>query len=259
MIENDILFQKRLKDLSRMAYYRDIPMYTDFLDMHELHMVHTFFPEEENMKLFFFGGYEEAERQMAAFIPDALSFDKDTEKEQYANYPIVCLKISPCSMKFGEELSHRDYLGALIHLGIERNKLGDILIKEKEAFLFCHEQLVEFLIQNLVKIRHTNVKIVQITDPQELPKPRLEPIHGTVASIRLDSMIALAFRSSRSGMLGLIEGGKVYVNGKLATSNGHPLKDGDVVSVRGYGKFRFEGGVTTTKKGRCSVTVYRYV
>lgn len=60
-------------------------------------------------------------------------------------------------------------------------------------------------------------------------------------------------------MIGLIEGGKVYVNGKMTVSNGHPLKQGDIVSVRGYGKFRFDGEISTTKKGRLSVTVYRYV
>ena len=72
-------------------------------------------------------------------------------------------------------------------------------------------------------------------------------------------MIALAFSSSRSSMLGLIEGGIVFVNGKMVVSNGHPLKPEDIVSVRGYGKFRYDGMAGTTKKGRCSVTVQKYI
>ena len=257
MKEQDTVFKKRLQDLSKRAYFRNIAIFTDFLDLNELHMVHSFHPEENGIHIHYFGGYEGAERQIAAFIPDALSFEDELTLQNM--YPIDCLKISPCSKKYGETLSHRDYLGALIHLGIDRSRLGDIVIKEKDAYLFCLTQMSEFLIQNLEKVRHTNITITQITNPSQLPKPDLKEIHGTVSSVRLDSMIALAFSSSRSSMIGLIEGGKVYVNGKMTVSNGHPLKKGDIVSVRGYGKFRFDGEISTTKKGRLSVTVYRYV
>lgn len=252
MKEQETIFKKRLQDLARTAFYRDIVVYTDFLDLNELHMVHSFQPEGAAIRLY--GGYEGAERQIAAFLPDALSFEFEDSM-----FPIQCVKISPISKKFCENLSHRDYLGALVHLGIERCKLGDIVIKEKDAYVFCQEHLTEFLFQNLNKIRHTNVKLTRIDNPEELPKPTLKEIRGTVASVRLDSMISLAFSSSRNSMLGLIEGGKVYVNGKISTSNGHPLKEGDIVSVRGYGKFRYEKILQTTKKGRYGVLISLYV
>lgn len=257
MKEQDAIFKKRLQDLSRAAYYRDIAVFTDFLDLNELHMVHSFRPEEDGMSILTFGGYEGAERQIAAFLPDALSYETDTDF--FSTYPIDCLKISPGSKKFCEKLSHRDYLGALVHLGIDRCKLGDIVIKDQDAYLFCQEQMSDFLLQNLDRVRHTGVKVTRLLDPQELPQPELKEIRGTVASVRLDSMIALAFSSSRSSMLGLIEGGKVFVNGRMVVSNGHPLKPGDIVSVRGYGKFRYEDTLTTTKKGRYSVVLNRYV
>ncbi|MBS6195301.1 MAG: RNA-binding protein [Clostridiales bacterium] len=257
MKEQDALFKKRLQDLARTAYYRDIAAFTDFLDLNELHMVHSFRPEENGVVIRYFGGYEGAERQIAAFFPDALSYED--ERDGLSMYPIDCLKISPSSKKFCEYLSHRDYLGALVHLGIDRCKLGDIVIKDQEAYLFCHEQMTDFLLQNLDRVRHTSVKAEKLLNPQELPQPELKEIRGTVASVRLDSMIALAFSSSRSGMLGLIEGGKVFVNGKMVVSNGHPLKPGDVVSVRGHGKFRYKAMENTTKKGRCYVVVQRYV
>ncbi len=174
-------------------------------------------------------------------------------------YPIRCIRISPCSGKFSETLTHRDYLGALIHLGIERSRLGDIVIKGQDAYVFCHAQMEEFLMQNITRIRHTTVKVSAVENPDDLPKPQFQEIHGTVSSVRLDAMIALAFSSSRSSMLGLIEGGKVFVNGKMVVSNGHPLKPEDIVSVRGYGKFRYDGMAGTTKKGRCSVTVQKYI
>ena len=260
MKEQEVQFRKRLQDLARTAYYREIPVFTDFLDLNELHMVHSFRPEETGVTIRTFGGYEEAERQIAAFLPNALSYDYgENEEMPLSMYPIRCIRISPLSKKFSETLTHRDYLGALIHLGIERSRLGDIVIKDQDAYVFCHAQMEEFLLQNITRIRHTTVKVSVVTDPADLPKPRFQEIHGTVSSVRLDAMIALAFSSSRSSMLGLIEGGKVFVNGKMVVSNGHPLKPEDIVSVRGYGKFRYDGMAGTTKKGRCSVTVQKYI
>ena len=236
------------------------PANVEILDLNELHMVHSFRPEEAGVMIRTFGGYEEAERQIAAFLPDALSYDYGENEELFLSmYPIRCIRISPCSGKFSEALTHRDYLGALIHLGIERSRLGDIVIKGQDAYVFCHAQMEEFLMQNITRIRHTTVKVSAVENPDDLPKPQFQEIHGTVSSVRLDAMIALAFSSSRSSMLGLIEGGKVFVNGKMVVSNGHPLKPEDIVSVRGYGKFRYDGMAGTTKKGRCSVTVQKYI
>lgn len=252
MKEQEIIFKKRLHDLARTAYFKNRTVYTDFLNLNELHIVHSFQPEESDVTISFFGGYEEAERQIAAFIPDAFSFEADA-------FPISCIHITPVSAKFAEPLTHRDFLGAILHLGIDRSKIGDILVEEKQAYVFCHEQMASFLMENIYKIRHTNVQLELITEKERLPKPKMKEIHGTVASIRLDSMIALAFSNSRSSMMGLIEGGKVYVNGKMTTSNGHPLKPGDIVSVRGYGKFRYDSANGNTRKGRISVSVSLYV
>lgn len=252
MKEQEIIFKKRLQDLSRTAYFQNRIVYTDFLNLNELHIVHSFQPKEPDLTVSFFGGYEEAERQIAAFIPDAFSFDTEV-------FPICCIHIMPVSAKYAERLTHRDFLGAILHLGIDRSRIGDILVEDKEAYVFCHEQMASFLMENISKIRHTHVHLELITTKEQLPKPKRKEIHGTVSSIRLDSMIALAFSSSRSSMVGLIEGGKVFVNGKMTVSNGHPLKAGDIVSVRGYGKFRFDSENGTTKKGKTSVSVSLYI
>ena len=87
-----------------------------------------------------FGGYEHAERQMAAFSPEALVF---------LDYPIDCLKIEPKALRFSEELGHRDYLGALLNLGVDRSVVGDILIKDKEAWFFCLHKMSDFLLKIL--------------------------------------------------------------------------------------------------------------
>lgn len=256
MKEQDLLFEKRLQELARTSYYRGIITYTDFLDLNELHIVHSFQGKNHDGSIVFSGGYEGAERQIAAFLPDALSYNETADDT--LDYPIDCLKISPVSRKFSEKLTHRDFLGALIHMGIDRSKLGDLVLKDLDCFLFCHSHMTEYILRNLDKVKHTPVKLEQIFDPEEMPQPEFKEIQGTVASVRLDSMIALAFSSSRSSMLGLIEGGKVFVNGRLTLSNGYPLKPQDIVTVRGYGKFRYEGMKATTKKGRCAVIINRY-
>lgn len=198
-----------------------------------------------------FGGYENAERQMVAFHPDALAFTWE--------YPIDCLKIEPKAIKFSENLSHRDYMGALLNLGVDRSVIGDIIVQEKAAWFFCQSKMTEFFLENLCRVRHTNILITKVNDPEEFPHPNLESINGTCASVRLDSLIALAFKASRSSMVSYIESGQVFVNGKLITSNGYEPKEGDIVSVRGKGRFIFDGVSHQTKKGRCGVHILLYV
>ena len=197
------------------------------------------------------GGYDNAERQMVAFHPDALAFTWE--------YPIDCLKIEPKAIKFSEDLTHRDYLGALLNLGVDRNVLGDILVQKNAAWFFSSNKMTDFFLKNMCRVRHTNILISKIENPDEFPRPELEAVSGTCASVRLDALIALAFKSSRSSMVPFIEGGHVFVNGKLITSNGYEPKDGDIISVRGKGRFIFDGVSHQTKKGRCSVRILRYI
>ena len=108
------------------------------------------------------------------------------------------------------------------------------------------------------KTAYSNL-ITKVEDSDEFPRPVLASVSGTCASVRLDSLISLAFKTSRSSMVSYIEGGQVFVNGKLITSNGYEPKDGDIISVRGKGRFIFDGVSHQTKKGRCSVRIMRYV
>ena len=249
-MEKEELFEKRMMELGKKAYYRVMLTFSDFLDLNQQNILHSLSFRDIGVKAETFGGYETAERQMAAFVPEALSYEQD--------YPIVCIKVSPLNKKFAEALTHRDYLGAILNLGIERSKVGDILLDEEGGYIFCQESMADFLTGELVRIRHTSVQARRLMEEEDLPTPRRETVSGTVASPRLDSVIALAFNSSRSSILGLIEGGKVFINGKCVVSNGTPVKDGDIVSVRGKGKFQFGSVTNKTKKNRYHVILYRY-
>lgn len=257
-MEKEVLFKKRIQDLARHAYDRNIVTFTDFLGLNELHILNNLDLRDAGVTCRLFGGYEMSERQIAAFFPDALS-DIDDNYTDLWEFPIVCIEIVPLSRKFAEPLNHRDYLGALLNLGIERSVLGDILIKEQSAYIFCRQHMESFILDNCTRIRHTQVMAQSVPQFDQLITPEFEEITGTVASIRLDSVIGLAFKASRSSMIGLIEGGKVFVNGKMVTSNGYHLKPRDIVSVRGHGKFQFCDILSETKKGRTRVRINRYI
>lgn len=250
MNKTDNFFKNRIEDLKNMAFQRDIVMFTEFLDLHQLHMMKSLEKDFSGVAVKTSGGYECAERQMAAFIPDALFYEWE--------YPIRCLKITKDTKKFQENLSHRDYLGAMIHLGVDRSVIGDILIRGEDAWFFCVDSMADFFVQELVKVRHTAVHTQIAPQAETSFKPVREPIQGTVSSVRLDAVSAAAFSSSRTKMLPLIQGGQVYVNSVLAVSNAYTLKEGDIVSVRGKGKFCFRQVLSQTKKGKYRVLLELY-
>ena len=251
MNKEELLLQKRLVELSRIAYTREIVTFSEFLNLNELNILHT---TPKNMLLSqykTYGGYGLSERQMAAFLPDALYYDYQ--------YPIQIIEISPVNRKFAEELSHRDYLGAVMNLGIERCKLGDILIEDGKAILFAKEELASYIMEHLTRIRHTTVKTSILPAFEDSYEPRYEELKGTVASVRLDTVLSLAYPLSRSKVTGLIEGARVFVNGKLVTSNGYRLKEGDILTVRKMGRIGYNGILSETKKGRYMVSIRKYI
>ena len=239
LMDKEELFVKRIRELANLAYQRDITTFTDFLNLNERNILNSQNFHKLGVTAEGFGGYENAERQMVAFHPDALAFTWD--------YPIDCIR------------THRDYLGAILNLGVDRSVVGDILIEDHTASFFCLRQMTDFFLENLCRVRHTTVVASKIEDPGDLPRPELKPVSGTCASVRLDSLIALAFGTSRSSIVHCIEEGLVFVNGKLITSNGYEPKEGDIISVRKKGRFIYDGVSRQTKKGRLGVRILLYI
>lgn len=257
MNKDEELFQKRLADLADRALSKGITLYSDFMNLNELNIFHSSTQKFSYISWKTFGGYELAERQMAAFIPDAFSLR--SEVEIIENFPIACIQIAPLNQKFADVLNHRDYLGAILNLGIERSKIGDILVMDQSAYLFCCKGMSEFICKELTRIKHTVISCKAVPFSELAYTPKTELIKGTVASIRLDSLLALAFKTSRSSLVSLIETGKIFVNGKLMTSNGYALKEGDMISARGYGRFRYVTALSQSKKGRTFVEIEKYI
>lgn len=251
--KEELMLLKRFKDLANMAWTRECLLFTDFLNLHEQDLFLRSKNELQRIKYFSHGGFESAERKILCFCGD-LSIDNTDN----IDFPISCLHIKPQSPKFSDELSHRDILGAVLNLGIDRSKVGDIILAGKDSYLFCSSSIQSFITNELSRIKHTTVSASLIDNQDFAYKPNLKPVTGTVSSIRLDSILSLAFKGSRSSLSGLIAGGKVFVNSKNILSNSYILKENDIVSVRGYGKFIYEGETNRTKKGRISVRILLY-
>lgn len=275
MMREEEQLTKRLLELSRQSFHRGIIAYTDFLNLNEQSILHTLPKDSLYTDYVTFGGYDSAERQMAAFLPeDALSlrgryskgFFKESEEitaiDQNAAFfisEIAVLRISPLHQKYADELTHRDYLGAMMSLGLERGKLGDILVDKTDTLLFIASNLKEFVKEELTRIRHTSVMVSEEAWHNFHYALKYEEIKGTVPSVRLDALLSLAFSSSRSKLTGLIEAGKVFVNGRLATSNSIHVKERDLISVRGMGKFQYIQSLSVTKKNRVYVLLHKYI
>lgn len=250
MEKKEQLTKKRILELALNCYKRDIPFYTEFLTLHEQTMFHSLSRTLPPVRFILTGGYETAERKIVYFLP---SYEDET-----AVLPISIIKASPLNLRFAEELTHRDYLGAIMNLGIERSLIGDILMNETGCFIFCLEKMAQYITDKLVMVRHTPMKCSMVSPSEISVMPEYEEICGSVASARLDNLIALVFKLSRSKAVLYIESEKVFIDGKLVSSCGFLLKGGEIVSVRGLGKFSYCGVKQMTKKGRVLVEAKKY-
>lgn len=245
------MLQKRLVELSRIAYQRGIVTFSDFLNLNELNILHTTPKDQFLCRYETFGGYNLAERQIAAFLPDALYYEW--------SYPIKCIEIAPAYPKFADTISHRDVLGALMNLGIAREKLGDILIKDNKAYLFVKREIADYIAEELQQVCHTIVHCV-LEEPSAMAvEPELKEFEKIVASNRLDSVIAAMSGKSRSQSVVLIQSGKIFINGAECLHNTYLCKQNDVISIRGTGKFIFDGEIGTTKKSKMKIRFRQYV
>jgi RNA-binding protein YlmH len=185
--------------------------------------------------------------------------DEDTLGYVPPPFPIACLSLSLPDKKFAEPLSHRDCLGALLNLGIKRELLGDILICENVGYLVAMESIASYLEENLTRVRHTAVRTARIPAMPEGVERLLEERTVVAASSRLDALIGAVWNLSRSEAKELVEKERVSIRGKLISDPSFSVKEGDRVSVRGCGRFYFDGETGETRSGRCRMRIRLFV
>lgn len=249
-MDENLFSEKRMQDLSNQSDRKGIVIFSDFLNLNELNIFHQ--NEKKYVtKYDLSGGYELAERQIAAFIPDALYYTW--------HYPIDCIEIIPSYPKFADVFTHRDILGAVMNLGIERSKIGDIILQEKKSYLFCKNEISKYILNELSQIKHTIVTSKIIEDYQISMHPNFEEKEIIIASNRIDNIISGFCNISRSEAVLLLQSGKVYINGRQCLHNTYICKPSDVVSVRSYGKYIFTSEIGETKKGRLKIHYQHYI
>ena len=244
-------FKNRIRDLADRCYQQNIYTFTGFLTLDEQAAVFEMERELSHVPFAFFGGTDACERKILRFA-DASMLGYEQE------YPIVCLTIRPKAPKYAEKLTHRDYLGACMHLGISREMLGDIVVKDEKAYLFSTTQMAGYLCESLDKIRHTVVQCLTTETVPEDASPTLIGREVITASERADILIAKIFRLSRSQSICLFREKKIFVNGRQFENNSGLLHENDVISVRGHGKFQYLGSEGETKKGNIKVRIAIY-
>ncbi len=220
---------------------------TKFLSPLEASVIMGRFPKNE-LSLKLFGGYDEAERQICSFF----TYEDDVD------FPIAALRLKIKSKT--AKLSHRDYLGSLLSMGIKREVIGDIVVMDEGAIVFCLEEIADYIADNLPKIGGAGVDIEKIASLGEISIERqFQKLSSTVSSLRGDAVVASALNLARSKASELIERGLVTLNYEQLKSTSAQIKNGDVLSARGYGKFKIVTDGHLTKKGRIHIDIYKYV
>ena len=245
----DPFFLAHLEDLAERSRKQDCFTFSGFLNPEEQSLLHQ---NKNTLSPFsLFGGTQGAERQVARFgSEDVLGYTVD--------FPIVCLRVSPKNRKFADALTHRDFLGTLMGTGIDRGQVGDIVLRENEAYIFVLDTIAAYLCQEVETVKHTSVSCAVCETVPEGALFQTVPVRGNAASERLDCIIGAVWHLSRQEANALIAAKKVFINGALCENNARSLKEDDVVSVRGHGKLAFRGVTGNTKKGRITFSAEIY-
>ncbi len=240
MNEEERQWKNRFTELASRAYTGARYTFTDFLSLAEIQYLYAAEKEIGYAGITLWGGFEGAERQIARF--GACPYEED--------FPIACLKISPAHKKFAEPLTHRDYLGALLNLGVERSTLGDVVIAGEEAYCYCVSRMATFISEGLTRVRHTEVKCERSECAAVFEKKEKTSETFFLSSPRADCAVAAVYRLSRGDAEAYFEAERVFVNGRLCTRCSRELQAGDGVAVRGKGRFVFAEISGESRKGR---------
>jgi RNA-binding protein YlmH len=246
--ENKILISKVL-DKAEKAIDAGITVYTEFLDPYQQKSIESILSKENELKLSFFSGYSCGERAIAVLGPQDGTDD--------FNPPLNLLQIT---LKSRSSLTHRDFLGSLMGLGIKREKIGDIIVKEEMCSVVVMQDIAEYISINLSKVGNTEVHVeVKSLENLIVPEPKVKEIKTTIASLRLDSVASAGYGMSRSKMVEFIKAEKVSLNWEVTNNASKQVKEGDTISIRGKGRVLVKEVGGTTKKGRTGIILEKYI
>ena len=246
------LLKKRFIELANKSYNSGIFTFTDFLGLAEQSAFSEIKKEIRNIAYECFGGAFGAERFM-------IRFGSEEDFGYSVPFPISTVKIEPASQKFADKLTHRDFLGAILNLGIERDTLGDIVIIDNVGYVFAKEDIATYIADSLTKVRRTDIVSSIVSELPEGELYRTERKTVQVSGERLDAIIARVYSLSREDAQSLFKKRLVYVNGRCVESTSYTPKENESISVRGYGRCIYIGCQSYSKKGKMNVSVDVYM
>lgn len=247
--EEDALLRARVEDACQLCYERSCPRFVGFLDEHRQAVARAVLHEKGETNALFFGGYPEAERVLLGVFPSFFT-------PEPALFPVRAVAFNYRSVA---TVTHRDVLGALLATGIRRDKLGDIVCTPGRAVVLADEELAPFLAETVTKIGREGVRADYPFEGEIAVQRELREWQDTVPSPRLDAVLHVALRTSREEAARRIVAGTVSVNHLPELSVSAAVREGDVLSVRGAGRFRVAQIGPVTRKGRLVIRLEQYL
>lgn len=255
--EEDKLLEAKILDKIKFTKTKNKIQYTDFLNLAEQELALNIMKNANFTNFYFFGGKENTERKILVMYPEKLT-EQMSRKNDYTILDIIKIELPK---ELEGKYSHRNYLGAIMKLGVEREKIGDIFTDNKGANIIVKKEISKFLVQNLstlTRFQSSNIKIADISELKDTKVSKME-ISAVVASLRLDNIIAILAKTSRNKALEIINSERVFLNFKLEIKSSKQVKVGDFITIRGKGRFEFKEISGNTRKGRYVVKFDKYI
>ena len=231
--------------------------YTDFLDMTQIKLVQNFINRQKINNYILYGGFEEAERKIFVFYPE--KFNEQIVKKNLENIVQIIRIELPDDLK--GKYNHRDFLGGVMKLGVEREKVGDILVDYNGADIIIDKRISKFIIENIKELTRFSKSTITLENINNLRKVeiRKEELEIIVSSLRLDNVIAELARCSRNKALEIINMERVFINFQVETKKTKQIKQGDIITIRGRGRFVIKEVLGQTKSGRRIGKVEKFI
>ena len=246
----DALMLAKVLDKAEGCRSRGYLQATRFLSLHERILAEKLIKGEKLFPSLLWGGFEGAERCCAVFYPEYLS---EEEAKEQSGLAVLRAAFRPGT------LTHRDLLGSLMNAGVTRDCIGDLLVHEDFCDILCLEETAPFLLENVSRAGRETLRLTLLSEPPAAKEEKVELFRDTVASLRLDAVLSSACRVSRSAAAELIQAGRVKLNDFDCAKADRPVAEGDVLSVRGYGRMVLEAVEGQSRKGRTVIVLKRFL
>ncbi len=255
--KDDKILLAQILDKIEIAENKNKIQYTDFLDMAQIELVEKFISKIKIENYMEYGGFEQAERKMFVIYPE--KFNSDVVFKNLSNIVQIIRIDLPDDLK--GKYTHRDYLGAVIKLGVKREKVGDIIVDANGADIIVDKDISKFLVENLGELTRFSKSKITVENIENLRKVEIkkEELEIIVSSLRLDNIVSELARCSRNKAVEIINTERVFINFQNETKKTKQINAGDVVTIRGKGRFYIKEMIGQTRSGRTIIKIEKFV